>query len=267
MDSARTRRPSRGFAVVARLEPNLIQMLAPAAEAAGYQTFWVNDSVDADGLTVLSAAAALTGSIRLGIGAIPLDRQGPDEIAARIAELNLPLERLTLGVGAGEAAGGLMRVREGVAALRAMTAAPIVVAALGPRMCQLGGEIADGVLLDWHTPGYCARSAAIVRQAATAAGRTPPAVAAYVFSALGEGGIARLRAEADYYSAFPAYAAQLARMAAEPMETVAAAADRPALDRGLAAFDAALDETVVRAVVATEAADDYLTLLAAAAPA
>ncbi|MDQ3779022.1 MAG: hypothetical protein M3354_00540, partial [Chloroflexota bacterium] len=64
----------------------------------------------------------------------------------------------------------------------------------------------------------------------------------------------------------PSYRAQLARMGAAPMETVVAATDREALDRGLAAFDAALDETAVRAVAGEETSEAYLTLLAAAAP-
>ena len=72
--------------------------LAPAAERAGYRTFWVNDEADGDGLAALGAAAAVTTTIRLGVGAIPLDR-GPERIAWRVKELALPVERLALGVG------------------------------------------------------------------------------------------------------------------------------------------------------------------------
>ncbi len=266
MDTDQQRRSSRGFAVVSRSEPNLIRTLAPAAEAAGYQTFWVNDSVDADGLAALAVAAEATSSIQLGVGAIPLDRMAPDQIATQIDELGLPVTRLTVGVGSGGGAGALTRVRTGVAALRALTNARIVVAALGPRMSGLAGEIADGVLFDWHTPGSCAGSARIVRDAALAAGRPAPAIAAYVFTALGSRGIVQLRGEVAHYSAYPSYAAQLARMGAAPMETVVAATDREALDRGLAAFDAGLDETAVRAVAGEETSEAYLTLLAAAAP-
>jgi hypothetical protein len=78
----------------------------------------------------------------------------------------------------------------------------------------------------------------------------------------------KLRKEAEHYAAIPSYAAHFARMGVQPMETVAYGEAAAALDRGLAPFDAVLDETVVRAVVAEEAttAIGYLDVLHAAAP-
>jgi alkanesulfonate monooxygenase SsuD/methylene tetrahydromethanopterin reductase-like flavin-dependent oxidoreductase (luciferase family) len=242
----------------------LIQELAAAAEGAGYHTFWVNDAPDGDGLAALAHAAAVTRAIRLGVGAIPLDRQRPERIAARIVELGLPVNRLTLGVGAGHAAGGLERVRNGVAALREATDATLIVAAMGPRMCRLAGELADGVLLDWATPAYAEHVRVIVANAA--AGRTQPWIASYVFSALGAEAVGKLRAEADYYAAVPSYAAHFARMNAGPMDAVAFGHEPVALQHALARFDAVLDETVVRAVVAEETAAEYLSVLHSASP-
>ena len=242
--------PSEALASMGALPYAMIRELARAAERAGYHTFWVNDAPDGDGLTALANAATATSAIRLGVGAIPLDRQGPERIAERIIELELPVERLTLGVGSGHAAGGLDRVQAGVAALRDETEATLVVAAMGPRMCRLAAEMADGVLLDWATPGYAEHVRDIV--ASTATGRTQPWIASYVFSALGAEAVGKLRAEADYYAAVPSYAAHFARMNAGPMEAVAFGHEPVALSHALARFDAVQDETVVRAVVAEE---------------
>jgi alkanesulfonate monooxygenase SsuD/methylene tetrahydromethanopterin reductase-like flavin-dependent oxidoreductase (luciferase family) len=260
-------RPSRrGFGVLGALPHGIIQELARAAESAGYHTFWVNDAPDGDGLVALSHAAAVTSTIRLGVGAIPLDRQGPERIAMRLVALELPVERLTLGVGSGHAAGGLDRVRAGVAALRAATDATLVVAAMGPRMCRLAGEIADGVLLDWATPTYAQCVRDIVAGAAGEAGRPRPWTASYVYSALGAEATGKLHAEADYYAAIPSYSTHFARMNAGPMDAVAFGHEPVALRHALARFDAVLDETDVRAVVAEEITAAYLAMLQAASP-
>src|ERR671921_796374 len=94
--NAKTSSPHRGFGVEAALAHDIVRELAPAAERAGYRTFWVNDEADGDGLAALHEAATVTTTIRLGVGAIPLDRQGPKRIASRVKELALPVERLTL---------------------------------------------------------------------------------------------------------------------------------------------------------------------------
>ena len=261
-------RPQRGFGVEAALAHDIVRELAPAAERAGYRTFWVNDEADGDGLAALGAAAAVTTTIRLGVGAIPLDRQGPQRIVSRVKELALPVERLVLGIGSGRPAGGLERVRNGVAALRDSFDATLVMAAIGPRMLALGGEIADGVLLDWPAPSYVVDATAIVAGSAATVERPRPWIGGYVFTAVGSPGIAQLRGEAEHYAAIPSYAAHFARMGVGPMGTVACAEDATALAESLAPFDAVLDETVVRAVVAEEAAPvlGYLEVLHAAEP-
>ena len=261
-------RPRRGFGVEGALAHDIVRDVAPGAERAGYSTFWVNDEADGDGLAALREAAAVTTSIRLGVGAIPLDRQGPQQINSRVEELALPVERLVLGVGSGHPAGGLERVRNGVATLRDSIDAILVVAAIGPRMLALAGEIGDGVLLDWPAPRYVVDAAEIVAQGAAEMQRPRPWIGGYVFTAVGSPGIAQLRREAEHYAAIPSYATHFARMGVGPMETVACGEDATALQRSLGRYDTVLDETVVRAVVAEEAvaASGYLEVLHAAAP-
>jgi alkanesulfonate monooxygenase SsuD/methylene tetrahydromethanopterin reductase-like flavin-dependent oxidoreductase (luciferase family) len=255
-----------GFGVAGALPHDIIRELAPAAERAGYHTFWVNDTPQGDGLAALQAAAAVTSTLRLGVGVIPLDRQAAETVARRVAELGLPQERLTLGIGSGQPRGGVARVREGARFLEDAVQARVVVGALGPRMCAVAGETADGVLLNWLTADHVAPSAAIVEAAARAAGRPDPEIMGYVRTAFGPGAGEVFAQEAARYASFPAYAANFARMGT-PAETTGVVGDtRSEIQAGLQPFTTELDETVVRAIVGEESAAAYLALLAAAAP-
>jgi len=256
---------ARGFGVAGTLDHGIVRELAAAAEAAGYATFWVNDVPNGEGLAGLRVAAEATARIGLGVGVIPLDRQPPERIAARAAELGLPTDRLLIGVGSGAPAGGLERVRRGVAALRGLTPARVAVGALGPRMCRLAGEVADAVLLNWLTPAYVPPSAALALEAASAAGRPRPRIVGYVRTALDEG-LPKLEAEAARYAGFPSYAANFARMGATALETTVHGPDREGIQVGLAPYLPLLDETVVRGIAAEETLGAYRRVLAAAAP-
>jgi alkanesulfonate monooxygenase SsuD/methylene tetrahydromethanopterin reductase-like flavin-dependent oxidoreductase (luciferase family) len=257
----------RGFGIAGGLDPAIVRAIAPEAEARGYATFWANDTPHGDGLATLAEAARVTGTIRLGVGVIPLDRQEPERILRHAEELELPLDRLTLGVGSGRAKGAaaLELVRAGCEALSGATAARVVVGALGPKMTAVAGEAADGVLLSWLTPAQAAESAAAIRATARAAGRPRPWVAGYFRVALGQAALPRLRAEAERYGGLPAYAAHFRKMGVQAIETCVSGDDAAAIQTGLARFDASLDETVVRAIVAEETAEAYLALLRAAA--
>ncbi|MDQ3466691.1 MAG: LLM class flavin-dependent oxidoreductase [Chloroflexota bacterium] len=256
----------RGFGVAGALPKTMIRELSAVVEAAGYDTFWVNDTPDGDGLAALATAAESTKTIRLGVGVIPLDRQSAEHIAARMRELDLPADRLTLGLGSGRGQGGLDRVRSGATSLRAASNALIVIGALGPKMCHVAGEVSDGVLLNWLTPGYAATTAELVVAAAAAADRPRPYIAGYVRSAIGSEAQARFRQEGDRYASFPAYGAHFARMEAAPWDTGVVGETGAEIKAGLRRFDSALDEVVVRAIVANDALDAYRELIEAAAP-
>lgn len=266
-EGQRQRAGWRGFGVAGALPHEIIRALAPAAEAAGFHTFWVNDTPHGDGLAALRVAADATAEIRLGVGVIPLDRQPADEVARRVAELKLPQERLLLGIGSGNPQGGLERVRAGALLLEERVQAPVVIGALGPRMCALAGAAADGVLLNWLTAGYVAPSAAITDEAAREAGRPRPLILGYVRTVHGPGAREVFAEEAGRYAGYPAYAANFARMGTPAEETAVVGGSREEIQAGLAPFGAVLDETVVRAIVGEETAAAYLALLEAAAPA
>jgi alkanesulfonate monooxygenase SsuD/methylene tetrahydromethanopterin reductase-like flavin-dependent oxidoreductase (luciferase family) len=162
--------------------------------------------------------------------------------------------------------GALGRVRDGIAALRARVPARLYVAALGPRMCRLAGEVADGVLLNWLTPEHARRSADWVREAAAAARRPPPRLATYVRVAIGPAGAALIEAEGRRYAGIPAYADHFARMGAPPSATAVAARTAGEVRDALARWEQVLDDVVVRAVTASDTVDETLELVRAARP-
>ena len=256
---------ARGIAVYAGLPPEVLHATARETEALGYGSFWVNHPPAVDGLAALAAAARETKRIQLGVGVIPLHNRGPHSILDGVRTHALPLDRLLLGVGSANPA-ALRRVRDGVVELRDALSCRIVVAALGPKMCRLAGEVADGVLLNWLTPDHARRSAGWVREGAAAARRGVPRLAAYVRVAIGDAARDRLRGEAARYGAIPAYAANFRRMGVSPIETSIAVDEPHAVPAALAAWDGILDDIVIRVIPAADTADDHLVVVRAAAP-
>jgi alkanesulfonate monooxygenase SsuD/methylene tetrahydromethanopterin reductase-like flavin-dependent oxidoreductase (luciferase family) len=158
-------------------------------------------------------------------------------------------------------------VRTGVAALRAELSTRIIVAALGPKMCHLAGEVADGVLLNWVTPEYARKSADIVREGAAAAKRKAPTIYAYVRLSLGAAGRARTADEADRYTGIPAYGDNFTRMGVKAIETAIAVDDPAEVAPALARWKGAVDEVVLRAVTPHDTVEETLALVRAAKPA
>src|SRR5213592_2426697 len=231
---------SRGFAVAANVKAEVVAAAAREAEGAGYTSFWVNHPGPFDGLGALATAARETRRIGLGIGVIPLHTRGPQSIVEGVRAHALPLDRLWLGVGSPNPK-SLDRVRDGVAALRKELRTKLVVAALGPKMCRLAGEIADGVLFNWLTPEHAKASAALVREGAKAAGRKSPTLYAYVRLALGAKAIGKLAEEGARYAAIPAYGANFERMGVKPVETCIAAQKAEEVPKALAKWQGAVD--------------------------
>jgi alkanesulfonate monooxygenase SsuD/methylene tetrahydromethanopterin reductase-like flavin-dependent oxidoreductase (luciferase family) len=254
-----------GFALFAGTSSDVIRAAAREAEALDYTSFWVNHPGATDGLASLGVAAKETRRIELGIGVIPLHTRGPESIAEGVRAHALPLDRLLLGVGSPNP-GALARVRAGIADLRSRLQTRLVIAALGPQMCRLAGEIGDGVLLNWVTPEYARRSADLVREGAAAARRPAPKTFAYVRLALGAAAHDRLLGEANRYAAIPAYGANFERMGVKPETTAIAAHTAPEIATALAKWRGVVDEVVLRAITATDTVDDTVALVRAARP-
>ncbi len=217
----------RGFGVAAAISPEVIRAAAQLAESLGYHSFWVNDTPNGDGLEALAGAASVTSRIMLGVGVIPLSRKPAEEIVRQLRSMDgshgptrLPLDRLWLGVGSGAGGKGAMqRTRDGVDLLNRDANCAVFISALGPRMSQLAGEAADGVLFNWLTAEFAQTANDWVREGARAAERDVPVIASYVRAALGEAGAKRFAEEANRYGGVPQYADHFKRMGVEPVQT------------------------------------------------
>src|SRR5262245_56454176 len=254
-----------GFAIFAGIAPAVTRGSAREAEALGYDSFWVNHPGPVDGLASLAHAARETRRVALGVGVIPLHTRGPEAILEGVKAQALPLDRLLLGVGSPNPK-SLERVRNGVAALRAGAKTRVIVAALGPKMCHLAGEVADGVLFNWLTPEYAKRSADEVRSGAKSAGRPAPRLCAYVRLAIGSAGIAKVKEEADRYTSVPAYGANFTRMGVKAETTAIAVEKAGDVRAAIARWNGVVDDVIFRAIVANDTVDENLALVRAARP-
>jgi 5,10-methylenetetrahydromethanopterin reductase len=158
--------------------------LAEEIERLGYRYLWVNDErLERDAFTVLAAIAQRTERIRLGPGVTNPYSRHPALIATATATLDeLSGGRAVLGLGAGgtnhralgiERRAPVAALRDGVGLIRALwggsTATvegdvvrawearldfaaprpriPIYIGGRGPRVLELAGEVADGVIV------------------------------------------------------------------------------------------------------------------------
>lgn len=253
-----------GFGLAAGAPIETISAGAVAAERAGLLSFWLtypSPPLSGDGLLALSTAARATSRIDLGVGVIPLHEHEAGTIVRDITAYDLPLDRLRLGIGSGPSAGSLERVRRATQQLRLAVDCELTIAALGPRMCMLAGEIADSVLLNWLDPDHARASAMTVREAAHRANRPAPKVYAYVRVAYGPRSDERLEREARMYSSLHFYAAHFKRMGLNATEVVVHAETATDLKARLDAWRGIVDEVIIRALPGEDTIADTLTIL------
>ncbi|MBI4010969.1 MAG: LLM class flavin-dependent oxidoreductase [Candidatus Rokubacteria bacterium] len=269
-----------------RLPVRQLVELARLAEAAGYESVWVPEGSGKDAFSQLTAYALATREIGLATGIVTIFPRSPAILAMTAATLDhLSDQRAILGLGVGhkellETGHGVVydrpvrRMREYVTLVRGIlhgqalppavvvpvtrfrldfiperAELPIYVAALGPQMCRLAGEVADGVLLNWATPGYAAEAVAEVRAGAERAGRDGRAVdvACYIRAAVGEdpAAVARsLALETARYVALDFYRRMFDR-SGFARETAAVVA---ALPQGIEAAAARVSDRMLEAV-------------------
>ncbi len=256
----------RGFGVAAGLPVEVARPLASCCAELRYDSLWSNDHPGALGLETLAEFAAAAPDLDLGVAVIALDRQPPEKIAADVERLGLDRGKLWLGVGAGFGAKPLTRMREALPQLReALPGVRLVLAAMGPKMCELAGAEFDGVFFNWMTPGFAAGAREKVAAGASAAGRPTPPVFGYVRTAVGPDAAERLAKEESFYrDLHDGYRNHFARLD-EPEGTVGvAAADAEDAETQLAAYEA-LDTIVVRGL-ASARVETMTAVAEAAAP-
>src|SRR5580704_4883987 len=194
------------------LAPARVGELAAAAERAGFGAVFVAEG-HGDALALCHPVAAATRRVRVGTAVANAALRPPALAAKTAAQLDHAADgRFVLGIGVGNPVMNgrfgiapfppLQMVEEYVAVVRAVLAGstaghagglfrtgmipldsppvradlPIYLGALGPRMLELAGRIADGVVLNLMSPAQAGKAAGLVRTAAAAAGRDPAAV-------------------------------------------------------------------------------------------
>ena len=189
----------------------------------------------------------------LGTGVLPMRSRTPLLTAMGAATVHERSGgRLILSLGTGEVGrGALDELRETVRRVRTLLRGealeeeegdsvtlslpgrevPIWVSALGPKAMRLGGEIADGVLLNWCPPERVAFARARIAEGADAAERDPASVtvAVYVRSWAGRDeaeAMSALRTMAGRYASYRAYRRQFEQVGLGPQAAVAGQAHR-----------------------------------------
>ena len=258
----------RGLGISAGLDPGLARDLAVRGERLGYHSLWSNDEPTAAGLQTLAQFAAAAPRLDLGVGVLSLDRHRPAAIAAEITRLGLDPTKLWVGIGSGQLREPIDLVRRAVAELRELlpVGTRIVVAAMRPRLCRIGGAIADGVLLNWMLPAQAAAASRWVLEGADEAGRAAPLVASYVRVAVGPGSLERLRDEESFYRNLnDAHRAHFEAMDVPLGSVGVAASTRSQMLEGLAPYNSALDLPIAR-LLAEQNATSLGAAAVAAAP-
>ncbi len=189
--------------------------VARQADAAGFESLWTNEDIGFDAFSVLSAMSQHTGRIKLGTAIVNVYNRSAMQLAMAAATLDeLSNGRAILGLSIGHHPWNdlghgipidkpLARLREYVGFLRhAMSGQPfthdgpifrgvesqlafdpvrprlpVFIAGERPRMIELAGELADGLLINVVSPEYIAAVAAErLRSSARAAGRDADAL-------------------------------------------------------------------------------------------
>src|ERR1017187_3522307 len=188
----------------------LLREVAREAARLGFESVWTPAGGVPDSFHVCAAWSADT-SLRTGISVVPAARMWtPLALAVQAASLaQLSSGRFVLGLGtggygplfwgsvrlpnrpiavmrdyttvvrrllAGETVtsdGPAARLRSVSLGVHDLPPAPVYLAALGPQMLRLAGEVAEGALLNWATPERIAASRSQIAAGAARAGREP----------------------------------------------------------------------------------------------
>lgn len=262
-------RVRQGLGITAGTEAGLARDLAVYCEHLGYHSLWSNDEPASPGLETLAHLASAATQLELGVGALPLDRHQPARIAAEIDRLGLDPAKLWIGIGSGQLRSPINSIQRAVAELRELLPEKtrIVVAAMRPRLCRLGGAMADGVLLNWMLPAHAAQARRWVQEGADQAGRAVPVVATYVRVAVGSGSLQRLHdEERKYRTVDEGHRQHFEAMDLQLGSVGVAASARPEVVEGLAPYQSALDLPIARVLAEHDATSLRAAAIAAAPP-
>ena len=243
-----------------------------AAEEDGFDSYWLPQQFGADMLTIIAMAGMQTSRIELGTAVIPTYPRHPVALAQQALTAQVAVGgRLTLGIGVSHRSTiedwlGLSyshparHIEEYLSVLRPLlhesgvdfrgkefqvagelqipdadaVVVPVLMAALGPRMLEIAGRLADGTVT-WMTGPNTLRDHVIPRlkDAAEAAENPAPRVCVGLPVAVTEH-TERARARADrlfqHYAILPSYRAILEREGVESPGEIAIVGDESAVE-------------------------------------
>ena len=207
--------------------------IARQAQEMGFNSFWTVEATGTDAFTLLGAAAVAAPKLNLGTGIIPMQLRSPTLAAMSAASLQAINPNANIYLGVGVSAPGILKqhglngtnkpirmMREYVALLRECFSGEsvtfdgeyfstkkfrlglrleekkpkIIMAALNPQMLKLGGEIADGVLLNYLPVSHVEYSIKKVREGGDAK------IFAYVHASVSDFEKARASARKDLFN-------------------------------------------------------------------
>ena len=207
------------FGSLGVLGPRAVVDIARQAEEMGYRSLWTVEATGTDAFSLLGAVTAAAPGLELGTGIVPVQVRTPPLAAMTAATLQALQPDQDIWLGVGVSAPGILRahghratdrpiamMREYVALLRECLSGEavtfegdfwsvkrfrlgvrlgerrpkIVLAALGPQMLKLAGEVADGVLLNYIPATHVPASIERVRAGGDAK------IFAYVHAAVGD---------------------------------------------------------------------------------
>ncbi len=243
------------------------------AEALGYEQAWMAQVFSTDAITLLSIAGRETENIRLGTAVTPSYPRHPTALALQVLTASAATQgRFELGLGLshklviedmygisyakpashmneylqvlmpllrGEACGfngDEFRVHAQMNVPDAKTPVPVLVAALGSKMLEIAGRLADGTTT-WMTGPKTLESHIIpsITKAATAAGKPAPRIVAgfpIVLTQDVDAARARIAKSMEMYNHLPSYQRMLEMEGSTP-EDVAMVGDEQALRQQL----------------------------------
>ena len=249
---------------------------AVAAEQAGFDSVWLPQVGTIDALMVLALAGRSTSRIELGTAVVPTYPRHPTVMAAQALTVQDATDnRLALGVGLSHRfmienslgldysrpiphtrdylsilnglLGGERVIHKGTeyqvnaqVSVEGAKVPPVLVAALGPAMLRLCGQLADGTIT-WMGGIEYLRDIAIptMSTAAEAAGRAAPRFVAMVPVLLADNpddGRATINEAFRMYGQIPSYRATLDRGGAAMPADVAVVGNAAAIAQGIRAY-------------------------------
>jgi F420-dependent oxidoreductase-like protein len=247
--------------------------LVADAEERGFHSAWMTNAFAFDAMTALASVAVATSRIELGTAVVPTYPRHPVVMAQQALTVQSASDgRFTLGVGLshesmisgalglaferparhmreyletmgpllrGEPAkvdGEIYRVNANVG-ISGVPPVPVVVAALGPRMLEVAGMLADGTITSWVGPRTLAEHIVprIAKAAANAGRPAPRIVVGLPISLTGDpdGARERFAPQVAFYGNLPSYRAMFDHEGVTDPAEVALFGDEPALDAAL----------------------------------